>query len=99
MRDDALLINTARAELIDHEALVEVVRSGRLGGIALDVFHGEPPDPDDPLVAHPSVLPTPHLAAWTQELTDHHSRTIVEEILCLLEGRPFRNVVNPEVWS
>jgi len=64
MKRDALLINTARAGLIDGAALRDALRSGRLGGAGIDVFAPEPPKPDDPLLdpGIPNLILTPHVA-------------------------------------
>lgn len=61
MAPDALLVNTARAELIAEGALIAALRAGRPGYAAVDVFESEPVAPADPLVALPNVLATPHL--------------------------------------
>lgn len=99
MREGAYLINTARAGLIDRAALIDALEHGRLAGVALDVFDEEPPAPDDPLIANPLVLPTPHLAAWTAELTDHHSRSVVAELEWIAAGNRPRQVANTEVFE
>ncbi|MFD8337509.1 NAD(P)-dependent oxidoreductase [Streptomyces solisilvae] len=70
LADGALLVNTARAGLLDMAALRETVLAGRLGGVALDVFDIEPLPPEDPLRHHPTVLVTPHLAWMTKEAVD-----------------------------
>jgi phosphoglycerate dehydrogenase-like enzyme len=67
LKSDALLINTARAELVDTEALRTALAAGKLGGAALDVFESEPLARGDPLRASPTVLPTPHMAWMTVE--------------------------------
>jgi phosphoglycerate dehydrogenase-like enzyme len=66
----SLLVNTARAGLLDTSALREAVVAGRLGGLAIDVFDAEPPPPDDPLCHHPAVLATPHMAWMTGQAVD-----------------------------
>lgn len=67
LKSDALLINTARAELVDTEALRAALAAGKIGGAALDVFETEPPARGDPLRACPTVLCTPHMAWMTAE--------------------------------
>lgn len=67
MRPGAVLINTARGELIDEAALVTALARGQLAGAALDTLEREPPAPDNPLLGRPDVLLTPHTAWLTLE--------------------------------
>ena len=67
MPPGALLINTSRAALVDHGAVLEALENGHLGGFASDVPEAEPPDPDDPLVRHPKAIITPHVGSLTYQ--------------------------------
>ncbi|HIN06690.1 MAG TPA: phosphoglycerate dehydrogenase [Dehalococcoidia bacterium] len=103
MKPDARLINVARGELIDEEALLAALNDGKLGGVALDVFAKEPPGPN-PLLDHPKVVITPHLGASTQEAQREVAVEAAEQVLTVLNGEPARNTVNapfvaPEVHA
>lgn len=92
------LINSGRAGLVDGDALLDALDSGQLSGAALDVFDTEPPDADDRLAAHPRVLATPHLAAWTIEMQQRHTASIIDSLERLRRGEP-ANLTNPEVLA
>ena len=61
-----MLVNVGRARIIDHDALVDALRSGHLGGASLDVFPQEPLPADDPLWTAPNVILTPHTSGFRQ---------------------------------
>ncbi len=89
----ARIINTARGDLVDEEALAEAIETGRIGGAALDVFREEPP-PDTKLTGRPEVVATPHIGAATaeaQELVGVEAATGVREYL---RAGVVRNAVN-----
>ncbi|HVT40957.1 MAG TPA: phosphoglycerate dehydrogenase [Gemmatimonadaceae bacterium] len=92
MQPSAFLVNTARAGLVDREALAEALRHGRLAGAALDVFHQEPIAADDELRSLTNVVLTPHSAGMTREATDAGLRRAVENVEHFLAGTP-RDVV------
>ena len=92
MRDGARLINAARGALVDEDALVEAIRSGKLAGAALDVFCSEPYS--GPLLELDEVVVTPHLAASTDEAQDRAGVIVAEQIVAALEGGLVTNAVN-----
>jgi D-3-phosphoglycerate dehydrogenase / 2-oxoglutarate reductase len=92
MRDGVRLINAARGELVDETALVEALRSGKVGGAALDVFSEEPYA--GPLLELDNVVVTPHLAASTEEAQDRAGVIIAEQVAAALEGGLVSNAVN-----
>jgi (S)-sulfolactate dehydrogenase len=80
MKRDAVIINTARGGIIDEAALVAMLREGRLGGAALDVFEHEPLAAGSPLVGVPRLLLTPHIAGVTLESNERVSALIAERV-------------------
>jgi phosphoglycerate dehydrogenase-like enzyme len=87
MKPDAILINTSRGEVLDAVALRDAIKSNRLAGAAIDVFHPEPPSPDFPLLGLDNVLLTPHLAARTYTAIENMS-WVVRGVVEVLNGRP-----------
>ena len=96
MKRGAWLVNVARGALVDETALLAALEDGRLGGAALDVFEVEPPVRRE-LLAHPRVIPTPHLGASTHEAQARAGTQVVEELLRALDHAPLMYQVNPEV--
>ena len=93
IKPGARVINVARGELVDEAALLAGLESGRLSGVALDVFSKEPPDPS-PLLEHPKAIVTPHLGASTREAQREVAIEAAEQVLAVLKGEPARNTVN-----
>ena len=93
MKQGAFLVNTARGEIVEESALLEVLQSGRLRGAALDVFAVEPPSPDNPLLALKQVLATPHLGSQTDGATNRMGWMALHDCLAVLRGEAPANRV------
>jgi D-3-phosphoglycerate dehydrogenase len=87
MRPDAYLVNCARSALVDHAALGDALRAGRLGGCALDVLPQEPPAPDEPALQWPRTLINPHSAWYSPQSSGAPYRMAAEAVAAVLEGR------------
>ncbi|MFQ5959355.1 MAG: NAD(P)-dependent oxidoreductase [Alphaproteobacteria bacterium] len=98
LKPGAYLVNAARGSLVDEDALVDALKSGRVRGAALDVLRREPPAPDNPLLALDAVTLAPHAASMTAECMARMSVVSAQNVLDALDGRldPER-VVNREV--
>ncbi len=92
MRAGVRLVNAARGELVDEDALAEAVRSGHVAGAALDVFSSEPYD--GPLLELDGIVVTPHLAASTEEAQDRAGLIVAEQVAAALSGELVTNAVN-----
>ena len=93
MKDGVRVLNCARGGIIDENALVKAIQSGKVAGAALDVFETEPPG-KHPLFTLPQVIATPHLGASTREAQENVAVDVSEEILHILREEPFKNAVN-----
>jgi phosphoglycerate dehydrogenase-like enzyme len=91
LKRGALVVNTARAGLVDRDALLAALRAKKINA-ALDVFHTEPMATDDPLLALPNVVLTPHNAGNTAEAVEAGLRRVAENVEAFLAGRP-RDVI------
>lgn len=93
MRPRSVLVNTARAELVDEEALIEALEHGPLAGAALDVLWNEPPPADHRLLQLTNVVVTPHVAFATREASERMLSTAIENLVGYFGGES-RHVVS-----
>ena len=96
MKCGAYLINTARGEIVDEQALLAALDSGHLAGAALDVYSEEPPPPDSRLRRHPRLIATPHCAAHTDGAADGMGWQSLQDCIGVLRGE---NPVYPVRWQ
>ena len=99
MKDGAIFVNSARAQLHDTDALVASLQQGKLVGAALDHFVGENLAVDHPLCSMDNVVLTPHIGGATYDTEANHSKLIADGLATLLGGGKPDNLVNPEVLS
>ena len=92
MKDGVRIVNAARGELVDEQALIAALESGKVAGAAIDVFSKEPYD--GPLLQAPNVVLTPHLAASTEEAQDRAGVIVAQQVAAALEGGVVMNAVN-----
>lgn len=93
VKPSCILVNTARASIVETAALIEGLRTGKLAAAALDVYDQEPLPPTDPLLSLPNVVLSPHNAGMTPEAIERGNEMVVENVIAFLEGRLI-NLVN-----
>lgn len=97
VKEGIIIINTARGELVDTDALIEAIRAGRIGGVGLDVVEGEPIGADHPLLKFDNVLVVPHIGSNTVEGIRGMDESCVAAILDVIRRKAPEGLVNPEV--
>ena len=87
------LVNASRGPVVAPADLISALDEGVLAAAALDVLPVEPPDADDPLLAHPGVLLSPHAAAYSEESREETMRRAIQSVVDVLQGRRPRDVL------
>jgi glyoxylate reductase len=97
MKPTAVLVNTARGEIVDTEALVRALREGWIAGAGLDVTDPEPLPADHPLLATPRAVVTPHIGSASRRTRELMAGMAVDNLLAALRGERMPHLANPEV--
>ena len=95
MKAGAILVNISRGPIVDEEALIEALRSGRLAGAGLDVFDREPLPADHPFRSLDNVVVTPHIGYVTEQGFRAAWQRMAEDVAAYLAGSPIRVVTDP----
>lgn len=98
MKPSAFFINTARGRVVDEQALVDALKSGRIAGAALDVFESEPKVHPE-LAQMSNVILQPHIGSGTEECRTRMARTAAENLMMALDGQRPPNIINPGVFE
>ncbi|PFG29940.1 2-hydroxyacid dehydrogenase [Paramicrobacterium agarici] len=99
MRPGTVLVNAARGGLLDYAPLPELLRSGHIGALALDVYDEEPPGPEWPLFDAPNVVLSPHLAGASRQTAERAASIIAGEAARFIAGEPLQHLANPDVLN
>lgn len=97
MKNTAYFINTARAALVDYDALSQALISKQISGAALDVYPTEPLPGDSIFRSLNNVVLSPHLAGAARQVVGHHSKMVVDDLLELRSGVTPTRIINPAV--
>ncbi|HEY1518939.1 MAG TPA: NAD(P)-dependent oxidoreductase [Solirubrobacteraceae bacterium] len=94
----AVVVNTARGELVDQPALAAALENGQIAAAGLDVFEHEPPLRDDPILSAPNAIFSGHISSYTELGLDRTGEAVIANVRDLLAGRLPASCLNPEVW-
>lgn len=93
MKHESYVVNNARADLIDQQAMLKAIDAGIIRGLAIDVMHDEPPLPQDPYFNHPKVLVTCHISAYTEECLYEMGEKCTRDVERFVAGQAAENEI------
>ncbi len=96
MKDTAVIVNTSRGNIIDEDALYTVLKAGKIGGAALDVFAQEPLETDSPLIGLDNIILTPHVSSQTVESLWSIFKMAIDIADDFLNGKDSPHILNPD---
>jgi D-3-phosphoglycerate dehydrogenase len=99
LKNGAILVNTAAAELVDQAAMIEALGNGRLAAAGLDIFSSHPIEPGSALLRMDNVALTPHIGGATDGAVSRHSAMMASDLIRFDNGERPVNLVNPEAWD
>ena len=99
MKPSAILVNSARGQIVDQAALLDALQNGRIAGAGLDVTDPEPTRGDHPLLALPQVTVLPHIGSATRKTRAKMAQRAAQNLINALDGRPMISCVNPEAMG
>lgn len=99
MKPTACLLNLARGEVVDLDAIFEALSAEKLGGVAIDAYTSEPPDITHPIFAHPHAIFMPHSGADTKEAVENVGLMVVEDIKTLISNEKPSRVLNKQIYK
>ena len=94
----AVVVNTARGELVDQPALAAALENGQIAAAGLDVFEHEPPPRDDPILSAPNAIFSGHISSYTELGLDRTGEAVIANVRDLLAGRLPASCLNPQAW-
>lgn len=95
----AVLINTARGELVDQTALARALQDGQIAAAGLDVFEHEPVPPDASILAAPNTIVSGHISSYTELGLERTKQALLANVEAVLDGRLPECCLNPEAWT
>jgi phosphoglycerate dehydrogenase-like enzyme len=95
----AVVINTARGELIDQAALVQALHDGQIAAAGLDVFEHEPVPADDPILRAPNTILSGHVSSYTELGLERTKQALLANVRAVVAGRLPESCLNPDAWA